>query len=71
MEFFYAAGACSLASHIALEEAGLEFEARRVDLFKGEQQGFFLSMNPKGRIPVLVTDRGILTETWLSCFMLR
>jgi len=38
MEFFYAAGACSLASHIALEEAGLEFEAKRVDLFKGEQQ---------------------------------
>ena len=34
MEFFCAAGACSLASHIALEEAGLEFEAKRVDLFK-------------------------------------
>ena len=33
MEFFYAEGACSLASHIALEEAGLEFEAKRVDLF--------------------------------------
>ena len=63
MEFFYATGACSLASHIALEEAGLEFEAKRVDLFKGEQQeASFLSMNPKGRIPVLVTDRGILTE---------
>ena len=63
MEFFYAEGACSLASHIALEEAGLEFEAKRVDLFKGEQQkASFLSMNPKGRIPVLVTDRGILTE---------
>ena len=41
------------ASHIALEEAGLEFEAKRVDLFKGEQQeASFLSMNPKGRIPV-------------------
>jgi len=63
MEFFYAAGACSLASHIALEEAGLEFEAKRVDLFKGElQEASFLSMNPKGRIPVLVTDRAILTE---------
>ena len=34
---YYAPGACSLASHIALEEAGAPFEAVRLDLAKGEQ----------------------------------
>lgn len=56
--------ACSLASHIALEEAGADYEAVRVDFAAGQQRSdAYLALNPKGRVPALVTDRGILTET--------
>ncbi|MCA1441594.1 glutathione S-transferase family protein [Ensifer sp. IC4062] len=64
LKLFYAPGTCSLASHIALEEAGAAYEARRVDFAKAEQTTpEYLAINPKGRVPALVTDRGILTET--------
>jgi glutathione S-transferase len=53
-----------LASHIALTEADAEFEAIRID-FGSEQQrsAGYLALNPKGRVPALVTERGVLTET--------
>lgn len=58
-----APGSCSRASHIALEEAGLDYQARYVDFARGDQrQPEFLAINPKGRVPALVTDRGVLTE---------
>jgi glutathione S-transferase len=64
LKLFYAPGACSLASHIALEEAGAEYEAARVDFGANQQRSAdYLAINPKGRVPALVTDRGILTET--------
>jgi glutathione S-transferase len=64
MKLFYAPNACSLASHIALEEAGAPYEAVRIDFGKAEQrQTGYLAVNPKGRVPALVTDSGILTET--------
>ncbi|MBN9598049.1 MAG: glutathione S-transferase N-terminal domain-containing protein [Afipia sp.] len=64
LKFYYGLGTCSLASHIALEDAGLDYTAERLDL-KGNQQNSpdYLAINPKGRVPALVTDRGILTET--------
>ena len=63
MKLFYAPGTCALASHIALAEAGADFTAIRVDFSKNEQrQPEYLKINPKGRVPALVTDRGILTE---------
>ena len=63
MKLYYASGACSLASHIALEEAGAAYEAVRVDTHAGDQrQPDYLVLNPKGRVPVLVTDDGVLTE---------
>ncbi len=64
LTLFYSPGSCSLASHIALEEAGASYEARRVD-FSVQQQtsADFLALNPKGRVPALVTDRGVITET--------
>lgn len=63
MKLFYAPGTCALASHIALEEAGAEFAAIRLDFRANEQrQPEYLKVNPKGRVPALVTDRGILTE---------
>ena len=61
---YYGPGSCSLASLIAIEEAGLEYEPRRIDLSKGEQRTpDYLKINPKGRVPVLVTERGAITET--------
>ena len=64
LTLFYGPHACSLASHIALEEAGASYKAVRVDLAGGEQRRpEYLAINPKGRVPALVTDDGILTET--------
>lgn len=61
---FHAPNSCSLASHLALELSGLSYEARRVDFANNEQRSAaFLAINPKGRVPALVTDRGVLTET--------
>ena len=64
LKLFYAPGSCALASHIALEEAGAAYEAVRMDLAAGDQRAAdYLRINPKGRVPALVTERGILTET--------
>jgi glutathione S-transferase len=64
LKLYYSPGSCALASHIALQEAGAAYTAERVD-FKTNQQNSadYLAVNPKGRVPALVTDRGILTET--------
>jgi glutathione S-transferase len=57
-------GSCSLASHIALEEAGAPYEAREVDFsVQAQRSPEYLTLNPKGRVPALATERGILTET--------
>ena len=64
LKLFYAPGTCALASHIVLEEAGAEYEAVRVDFTTNEQRKpEYLAVNPKGRVPALVTERGVLTET--------
>jgi glutathione S-transferase len=63
LKLFYAPGSCALAAHIALEEAGAKYEAVRIDLRAKEQRKpEYLAINPKGRVPALVTDRGVLTE---------
>lgn len=64
LKLFYATGTCALASHIALQESGADYQIVRVD-FRSEEQRKpdYLAINPKGRVPALVTDRGILTET--------
>ncbi|MGY3621296.1 glutathione S-transferase family protein [Bradyrhizobium sp. USDA 10063] len=64
LKLYYAPGTCALASHIALEEAGAPYTIERVD-FKANQQNSpdYLKINPKGRVPALVTDQGVLTET--------
>src|SRR5262245_36070519 len=64
MKFYYGLASCSLASHIALEEAHADYEAIRVDFKVNQQQSpEYLALNPKGRVPTLVTDRGIISET--------
>lgn len=62
-KIFYSPGACALASHIALADAGADYEAVRVNFQTGEQRSpEYLKINPKGRVPALVTPKGILTE---------
>jgi glutathione S-transferase len=61
---YYAPHTCSLASHIALEDAGASYSLKRIDFSKTEQQSpTYLTINPKARVPAMVAPRGILTET--------
>jgi glutathione S-transferase len=64
MKLFYSPRSCSMASHIALEEAGADYEAVRMNLAAGEQRRpEYMAVNPKGRVPALATERGVVTET--------
>jgi len=64
LHFYYAPRCCALASHIVLEEVGAEYERTRLDFTKQEQRSpAYLAINPKARVPALVTAQGVLTET--------
>lgn len=64
LHLYTAKGTCGRATLIALEEAGADFDLTMIS-FADEQQktDTFLAMNPHGRVPVLVTDQGVLTES--------
>jgi glutathione S-transferase len=64
LKLYTAPGTCGLATQIALEEAGADYELVRVDFASHEQRGEdYLRLNPKSRVPTLVTDRGAISET--------
>lgn len=64
LKLYYAPGTCALASHLALEAAGAIYETVRLNFAVSEQTTpGYLKLNPKGRVPALATERGILTET--------
>lgn len=64
MKFYYAPGTICVATGVLLEEAGLDYDPIRVDFASAEQTGAaYRAINPKGRVPALVTDRGALSET--------
>ena len=61
--FYYAPTACSIAPHIALEEIGVPFEPRRIDLAKGEQASpEFMALSPLGRVPTMIIEGEAVTE---------
>ena len=63
LKLFYSPGACSLVSHIALEEAGADYEAVSLNLAAGDQaKPEYLAINPHSRVPALATDQGPITE---------
>lgn len=64
MKLYYLAGACSMASNIALREAGIPFEMAKVDRRTKHVDGVeFVTINPKGYVPALRLDDGqVLTE---------
>lgn len=64
LKLYYAPNTCALASHVILEEAGAAYEAVRLDFARNDQRSAdYLEVNPKARVPALVTDHGVLTET--------
>ncbi|KIC18411.1 glutathione S-transferase family protein [Leisingera sp. ANG-DT] len=64
MQLYYAPNTISVAVAIALEEAGIDYEAVKIDFAAKEQTGAaYAQINPKGRVPALAVEGGILTET--------
>lgn len=64
LTLYYAPGTCALASHLALEYSGAAYAAVRIDFASQQQRSpEYLRLNPKGRVPALVTPQGVLTET--------
>lgn len=63
LTIYYSPGACSLASHILLEETGVSFETRRVTIANGEHRtGEYLAINPRARVPALDVGGTVITE---------
>ena len=63
LKLYYSPNSCSLASHIALEISGADYEVIKLNFAEAEQtKSGYLSLNPKGRVPALVTEQGVLTE---------
>lgn len=63
LTLYFSPGACSLASHIGLEETGAPYEVKPILLAKGEQKTeAYLKINPRGKVPALSVDGKIITE---------
>ena len=64
LTLYYAPGTCARASLIALAESGADYGSVRLDFAQADQgKPDYLAINPKGRVPALTTERGVLTET--------
>lgn len=64
LTLYFTPGTCAQAVRIALEEAQAPYTLVRVDFASQQQRSpEYLAVNPKGRVPALVTEHGTLTET--------
>ena len=60
---YFSPGACSMASHILLEECGAAYEPKLIALAKGEQRTeAYRKINPHGKVPALAVDGKVITE---------
>jgi glutathione S-transferase len=63
LTLYFSPGACSLASHIGLEESGAPYETKPILLAKGQQRTpEYQKINPRGKVPSLDADGKILVE---------
>ena len=63
LTLYYSPGACSMASHIALEESGAPYEPKLTSTAKGEHRTpEYLAINPRGKVPALRVGSDVLTE---------
>ena len=64
LTFYYARNTCAFAAHVVLEDANATYDSIEID-FKTEEQksSNYKKINPKQRVPTLITPNGILTET--------
>lgn len=63
LDFYFSPGACSLNTHICLEEAGAAFTPKVTYTRKGQTRTpEYLALNPKGKVPMLTIDGKVLTE---------
>lgn len=64
MKLYFSPGSCAFATHLALEEAEADYEAIKLNFKAGDHlTDKYLAINPKGRVPALVAEDGVLTET--------
>ncbi|ANN77839.1 glutathione S-transferase family protein [Bordetella flabilis] len=71
MKLYYAVGTCSMAVHLLLEEIGEPFERHLLRFSAGDQKKpEYLAINPKGKVPALQTEDGVITEMPVICHYL-
>jgi glutathione S-transferase len=64
LTLYYARNTCAFAAHVVLEDAKATYDTVEIDFQEGEQNSeAYKKVNPKQRVPALVTPHGILTET--------
>src|SRR3954452_24762952 len=71
LTLYLAPGSSSMAVHIALHEIGVPFETRPMSFRNKDMRAAeFLTLNPEGKVPVLVVDGRPLTEVAAILFYL-
>ena len=63
LTLYYSPGACSMASHIGIEESGAVYTEHPILISKGEQKtAEYAKVNPRGKVPALDVDGRVITE---------